>query len=159
MRKITKVIVHFHGMDGPAEHPGLPRKPRELHIYKVLGKSPAGAAFLCTQGTQDGSSTPIVAITIEGLKSVNAGHIAVCREVWQTCRANNNAFHLCGVTPDNRAALSATGLLDGLPSQNIHRSVATLMQSLCNTSADKQFKRSPPAFPNLTTPFACLLAN
>lgn len=157
MRQIAKVTLHHHELDRNREHgPPVPAQ-RVLHLFRVIGKSPSAADQLCRERMEHSMPSPSVVVTFEGVDPVGKAQIAVCHAIKQTCGTLHRSFHLCGVTERNRTLLDQAGLLEGLDRQNIHDSVAALLQSLSAFSTQRQGGRSRLRFPNPSAPFTLFL--
>jgi len=141
MQLIAKIAIRRHDIDELLGRTSKAHTQCGLYLYRVIGNSPKTAARLCERRTDEWIFLPSVAITFEDLSSVGKAQIAVCNAIKQKCRALQRNFYLCGVTPKNRGYLTDTGLFDGIDIQNIHTSVAALLQTLSSTSSLHQTGR------------------
>lgn len=159
MLPIAKIVFRHHFIEHHHEqNVPLPNSQRVLYLYRVIGQSTSKAIQICRQCADGASSPPVVALTVEGLKSVGEPQIAICMAIKQTCGDRKWNFHLCGVTDMNRKHLTDVGLLEGLGRQNMHASIAALLQgSLAASPTERVRELSRPKFPSPTAPFAAFV--
>lgn len=159
MYLFAKVTVEHHEYESFMVHNSITRTQQVLYLYRVVGNSPSAATQQSRQLTKSSTFPPSVVITIEGLKTVSKAHIAVCNAIKQTGGVPHRNFHLCGVTEKNRQYLADEGLLDGIDEQNLHASIASLLQSLSDSSSQRQGEHSRLRFPSEMAPFAPFVPN
>ena len=88
---------------------------------------------------------PMVALTLEHLKSIKPAHIAVCAEVSHTCQSLRRDFYLCGINDESRDKLRASGLLEEIDPRNIFPSVAAPLDSFSANPREVRIARTGPS--------------
>ena len=144
MEALARITMQRHDSDQGALESRIP-PAQTLACFRVLGKSAEAAGMLCRKCLDSCVFPPMVALTLEHLKSIKPAHITVCAEVSQVCRSLRGDFYLCGIDDENREKLRTSGLLEEIDPQNIFPSVAALLYSFSANPRQGRIARTGPS--------------
>ncbi len=144
MEALARITMQRHDSDQGALESRIP-PAQTLQCFRVLGKSAQTAGMLCRKCLESGVFPPIIALTLEHLKSIKPAHIAVCAEVSQICQSLWRDLYLCGINNENREKLRTSGLLEEIDSRNIFPSVAALLDSFSANPRQVRIARTGPS--------------
>ena len=144
MEALARITMQRHDSDQGALESRIP-PAQTLQCFRVLGKSAQTAGMLCRKRLESGVFPPMIALTLEHLKSIKPAHIAVCVEVSHICQSLRRDLYLCGISDENREKLRTSGLLEEIDPRNIFPSVAALLDSFSANPRQGRIARTGPS--------------
>jgi hypothetical protein len=144
MEALAKITIQRHDCDQGALESRIP-PAQILHCFRVLGGNAHAAGKLCRKRVESSVVPPVVALTLEHLKSIKAAHIAVCAEVSHTCEIMRRDLYLCGINDENREKLRSSGLLEEIDPRNIFSSVTALLENYSAIPRNVRITKASPS--------------
>jgi hypothetical protein len=144
MEALAKITIQRHDCDQGTLESRIP-PAQTLHCFRVLGGNAHSAGKLCRKRLESCTIPPVVALTLEHLKSVKPAHIAVCIEVSHTCEIIRRDLYVCGINAKNREKLRTSGLLEEISPRNIFPSLTALLESFSAAPRHVRFTKASPS--------------
>ena len=144
MEALARITMQRHDSDQGTLESRIP-PAQTLQCFRVLGGNAQTARMLCRKCLESCVFPPMVALTLEHLRSIKPAHIAVCAAVSHTCQSIRRDLYLCGINDQNRDKLRASGLWEEIDPRNIFPSVAALLDSFCGSPREIRIARTGPS--------------